>query len=95
MWMVFDSDEGLVGVYDNYTEAHTVYCKHVDGQQEASSCDNGFVSGEERVILSKVYKQLYPSDTGEPVLEEDEEGNEFATKDTYWELKEEIYDLRK
>lgn len=91
MWMVYDDEEGLYGVYDNYQEAEKAYEDCVEGVLNyAQHSDNNF--GEhDRTILAKITKQSFVVDTGEPITEEDENGVEFEVGGTYYEFKEEIY----
>lgn len=90
MWMVYDNEEGLVCVIDNYAEALKKYerCKRV--QEDYVRRENEF-SCNERVILAKIEKDFYSYDTKKPVIVENEEGNKYPTKDTYWDFKEENY----
>lgn len=90
MYMVYDNEDGLVGVYRTYSEANEAYKKCVEFQHNEFA-DEGWVTGEERVILAKVYKQLRPHDTKEPVMQEDENGDEIESLETYWELKEDTF----
>lgn len=90
MWMVYDNEEGLVGVFSEYKNAlkHYEKCK---ATAEDWVRGEGEFSSEETIILAKVEKYLYSYDTKEPVMKEDEEGIEHPTKDTYWGWKEENY----
>lgn len=90
MWMVYDNEEGLVGVFSEYENAlaHYEKCK---ATAEDWVRGEGEFSSEETIILAKVEKHLYSFDTKSPVMEEDEEGSEHPTKDTYWSWKEENY----
>lgn len=90
MWMVYENEEGLVCVTDNYDEALTTYKRCKENQEDWVRGEGEF-STDETVILAKVERYLYSVDSGKIVMEEDEEGNESPTKDTYWEFKEDIY----
>lgn len=90
MWMVYDNENGLVGVFDEYDEALSKYekCK---ATCEDWVHEDGEFSTDETVILAKVEKYLYSYDTGDPVKEENENGEEVNTGDTYWDFKEIAY----
>lgn len=82
MWIVVTNEEGLIGVYENYSEAFKEY----EEQREALDeyCLSwGEYDGEERVVLAKVERQYYSYDTKEPTKEDNET--------TYWDIKEDIY----
>jgi hypothetical protein len=88
MWLVYDWSDGLIGLFDTEEEALQTYEEYKDLNQ--SAFDGEFEGGEE-VIIAKVNKRFYASDTGNPVLKEDEEGNEYPTIDTWWEWKEDVH----
>lgn len=90
MWMVYDNEEGLVGVFSEYESAlaHYEKCK---ATAEDYVSEEGEFTTDETIILAKVEKYLYSFDTKNPVMKEDDEGNEHPTKDTYWGWKEDIY----
>ena len=90
MWLVYDNENGLVGIFDKKEEAEKEYQHSKKLMKDYVDIDGEFVRGE-RLVLAKVEKQMYSYDTKEPVIEEDEEGNEYETKDTYWNWKEESY----
>lgn len=89
MWMVWSHDEGLVITTDNREQAELEYEK--SKQWYKNSFDGEFYT-DEHVILAKVEKQFYSADTGKPIIEEDENGEEIESTDTYWEWREDIID---
>ncbi|RYI30479.1 hypothetical protein EVU96_08685 [Bacillus infantis] len=90
MWIVYEYENGVVYQGDNYEEAVKEYESYKEQTKDWVAQDNEFTS-DENVILAKVEKHFYSQDTNKPVMEEDEKGNEYPTKDTYWEFKEDIY----
>lgn len=92
LWMVSDYQEGVVGIYEKEQEAVKVYEKTKKLLRQYFHDTNNEFDGDERIILSKIVKQLYSHDTGEPVTKEDQEGNEVETGKTYWDFKEETYE---
>lgn len=91
MWMVYDSEEGVVLITDKYDEAQKVYEEHVGIAKQFVQEEGEFITDDE-VILSEVKKRTYPHDTKKPVVIEDEDGTEIKTGETYWDWKEDIYD---
>ena len=92
MWMVFDYENGLVGIFEKHEDAEREY-RVIKAQMEDDVLDNGEFDMTERLVLARVEKHLYARDTKEPVMEEDANGNEIKTKDTYWGWKEDIYSI--
>ena len=87
MWIVCTGGDGICGIFRTREEAEKEYEKQKKFYEPEDE-----VYGDERVILAKIEKQVYVRDTGEKVIDYDEEGNEFECKDlTYWEYKEEVY----
>lgn len=87
MWLVHTHDEGLIGVFDSYEEALNEYKEQKESVRDYVRGENEFTS-DELVILAKVERRFYSYDTKEPVMEEDDNGNEYPSKDTYWDFEE-------
>lgn len=90
MWIVYNNIDGVYRLFDNRKDAEKEYQEVKEQMKDYVDID-GMFSRKERLVLAKVQKQTYSYDTKEPVMEEDEEGNEIETKDTYWGWKEENY----
>ncbi len=91
MWLVYDNDEGVLLITDNYEEAIKEYEKQKERVIDYVRGEGEF-STDEQVILAKVENILYSYDTKQPVIECDDEGDEIESKkDTYWDFKEDIY----
>ena len=90
MWIVYDNEEGLLGIYDKYEEALSDYEKCKDSQIDYVRGEGEFTA-EERVILAEVKKHFYGYETDKKVIGCDENGEEFETADNYWDWKEDIY----
>ena len=88
MWMVWSYDEGVICQTDNKDEALECYENAKKGYVEGF--DGEFYTNEQ-VIMAKVEKNFYSHDTGKTVYEENEQGEEVATTDTYWDWKEDTY----
>jgi hypothetical protein len=86
MWLVWSNDDGIIITTENKEEAIEEYEK---AKQYYKDSFDGEFYGDEHVILAKIEKQFYSYDTKEPVTEEDDEGNEIETGDTYWDWREE------
>lgn len=87
MWMVWDDENGLIGIFEKYEKALTEYEKCKEFCKDYLY-QNGEFSGDERVVLAKLEKQFHSFDTGKPTMKEDDKGNEKPTGDTYWDWKE-------
>lgn len=90
MWIVYDNEEGLVGVYDNHDEALKEYTKCKNAQMDWVHEEGGF-STDETVILAKVEKHFYGYETDKKAIDYDENGEEFETDDNCWDWKEDTY----
>ncbi|AMQ66640.1 hypothetical protein BH753_gp158 [Bacillus phage Shbh1] len=91
-WIVWDNVDGLVVKTDDYQEALTEYNKCVKWAREVVDCNDGFEKNE-NIVLAKVEKHFFSYDTGNPVIDYDENGEEFEVLDsTYWSWKEISYD---
>ncbi|MEM5009374.1 hypothetical protein WKH57_01505 [Niallia taxi] len=88
MWIVYDSEEGLVYSSDDFEKAKEEYEKYKKSAKEYVQDNNEF-TGDEEVILAQVKKHLYVVDTNESVIEEDEHGEEYESDVTYFDWKEE------
>jgi hypothetical protein len=80
MWLVYDSEEKLYIVTDDYEEAKSEYERLKESWKDYVS-KYGEFSGDERVILAKIEKDFYPYETHKKTPE----------GDNYWDWKEEIY----
>lgn len=90
MWIVWDDQDGMMGIFDKYEESLAEYESCKANVRDCVQDDNEF-SGDERVVLAKIEKQLYSYDTKNPVMVEGNDGKELPTADTYWDLKEDTY----
>ncbi len=81
MWIVWDDDEGLVCITDEYDEAVKEYNKCKVGLQQLVNEDGEF-RGNEQCVLARIERNFYSHDTGEAVPGKD--------GDTYFEWKEEV-----
>jgi hypothetical protein len=84
MWMVWSDDQGLCGIFDNRDEALKEYESLMESHIDSF---DGEFAGEERVVLSKIERQLYCYDTRRPVVD----GDGVKTGDTYWDWDEDKY----
>lgn len=87
LWMVYDSEDGLVCVdtYESCLSEYRAYKAKVNDYIN----DNGFECNE-RVILAKLVKDYRAIDTNEPHSEADNPDSEFY-KTTYWTMTEDEY----
>ncbi|MCM3045190.1 hypothetical protein [Bacillus altitudinis] len=77
LWMVYDHEEGLVGLFDDIEEALKVY-EHKKNSFKKYIDETFYVfEGDERIVLSKVIKQCYSYEDADKV-----------TGITYWNFKE-------
>jgi hypothetical protein len=90
MWMVYDSNEGLVCVTEDYNEALKEYEDYKENHKNYVA-KYGEYEGDERVILAEVKKNFFCYDTKKPVVEFDDDDNEIDTGDTYWDWKEQEF----
>lgn len=90
MWIVYDNEEGLLGIYDNYDEALNDYEKCKASQKDYVQGEGEFTT-DETVILAKVEKHFYGYETDKKFLDYDENGEEFETDDNLWDWKEDRY----
>ncbi|OAK70077.1 hypothetical protein [Lederbergia galactosidilytica] len=90
MWMVYDFEDGLVGIFEDKIKAVKEYKAYVESAKEYVDREGQF-SLDERVILAKVERQIYGYETDEKATGYDENGEEFETGDNLWDWKEEIY----
>lgn len=90
MWMVFAYDEGLIGIFDTYEDALKEYKIQKESVEDYVRGENEILS-DECVVLAKIEKHFYSFDTNQPVMVEDDEGNEQYTNDTYWDFKEDTF----
>jgi hypothetical protein len=88
MWMVWCHDDGLVIITENKELAEQ---KYEETKKWYKDSFDGEFTTDEHVVLAKVEKQFYSHDTGEEVFEEDEDGNEVETIDTYWGWNEDTF----
>lgn len=70
-WIVVDSEDGLMGVFDNHEEALREYekCKEF---QEGIVADSEVFEGNERVVLAKIERDFYGVDSGEKADDSDD-----------------------
>lgn len=62
MWLVYDSEEGVVVITDSYEEALTVYESYKE--ELRNFVDNeGEFTGEERVSLARIERDFYSYET--------------------------------
>lgn len=91
MWIVYDNEEGLLGVYDNYDEALSDYEKCKESQKDYVQSEGEFTTDEE-VILAEVKRHFYGYETDKKAVDFDKKnGEEFETNDNLWDWKEDIY----
>ena len=90
MWIVYDNEEGLLGVYDNYDEALSDYEECKKSQMDYVQREGEFTT-EERVILAEVKRHFYGYETDKKAVDIDENGEEIETEDNLWDWKEDIY----
>ena len=90
MWLVWSFDEGLLCVTEDKNEAIRFYEDSKKGYIDGIE-DEREIYGSEQVYLAKVENNFHTYDTGEVAYEENEEGEEVPTNDTYWKWKEEVY----
>lgn len=89
MWIVWSRDDGVLCITDDREKAVSEY---EETKQWYKDMFDGEFDGDERVILAKVEKVFCCHDTGKPVIEYDDEGNEIELKDeTYWDWKEDTF----
>lgn len=86
MWIVYDNEEGLLGVYDKYEEALSVYEKCKDSQRDYVQ-DEGEFTTDETVILAEVKRHFYGYKTDKKAIDYDENEEEFETKDYLWDWR--------
>ena len=89
MWIVYDNEEGLLGIYDKYEEALSDYEKCKESQKDYVQGEGEFTT-DERVILARVERQFYGYETNEKAVSYDENGDEYETEDNVWDWKEDI-----
>lgn len=85
--MVYDSEDGLVGIYDDYNEALIDYEKYKQIQKEYVQNAAEFTC-DERVILAEIKKYLYPYETNNKAIGYDKDGNEIELDENIWDWKE-------
>lgn len=90
MWMVYDNEDGLVGIYDTYEEALMDYEKYKEIQKDYVQNETEFTS-DEQVILAKIKKQLYSYETDNKATDYDDDGNEIESDENMWDWKETSY----
>ncbi len=88
MWIVYSDIDGMSLMTDDKEKALKEY---EELKRHYKDSFDGEFSTDEQVVLAKVERNFYSADTGERVVEEDENGEEYLTKDTYWDWKEDIY----
>ena len=90
--MVYDNEDGLIGIFDSYEKALHEYnlCKEV--QKEYVQRNNEFTT-DEIIVIAKVERQFYGYETNEKVVDYDENGEEFETVDNSWDWKEDTNEL--
>ena len=80
MYLVYDSEEKLLTVTDNYDEAKGIYEESKRYWKDTVS-ESGEFYGDERVILAKIKADFFCYETDKEALD----GN------YYWDWKEETY----
>ncbi len=90
MWIVYDYEDGLVGIFEDNVKAQEEYEACVNNAKEYVERDGQF-NLDERIILAKVERQTYGHETDEKVIEYDDNGEEMETDENYWGWKEDIY----
>lgn len=80
MWMVYDSEEGLVLTTDDYDEALKEYEFYKEGWKETIKSYGEF-DETERVVLAEVKKDFYAAET----VHKNDEG------EYYWDWTENHY----
>lgn len=93
LWMVFEHELGLIGVYDDEDEANLAYERTKDNLNEDTQINGNEIYGDERVILAKVKKNYYSFNTEEFEMKEND--NENESNATLWDFKEDIYKYHK
>lgn len=88
MWLVWSYDDGVTMITVDKDKAIKEY---EELKQSYIDSFDGEFNGDEHVILAKVEKRFYCADTGEPMIDYDDNGNEFETGDTYWDWREDEY----
>ncbi|MBU8573706.1 hypothetical protein [Bacillus pumilus] len=90
LWLVYEHELGLIGVYEDEDEANAVYEHTKDNLNEDVQINGSIVYGDERVILAKVNKNYHSFNTEEFEMKENDNGNESGA--TLWDFKEDIYE---
>lgn len=90
MWMVWDWEDGLVGLFEDRIKAEEEYEAYVNSAKDYVEREGQF-NLDERVILAKVKRQIFGYETNEKATSYDENGEEFEIDDNLWDWKEEIY----
>ncbi|PCK15524.1 hypothetical protein CEY02_20645 [Bacillus pumilus] len=91
LWMVYEHELGLIGVYDNEDEANLAYERTKDNLNEDTQINENEIYGDERVILAKVKKDYHSFDTEELEMKENDNGIEEKSDATLWDFKEDTY----
>ncbi|MCY7500157.1 hypothetical protein [Bacillus pumilus] len=58
LWMVYEHELGLIGVYDDEDEASLAYEQTKDNLNEDIQLNGGILYGDERVIIAKIKKDF-------------------------------------
>ncbi|MBU8607835.1 hypothetical protein [Bacillus pumilus] len=90
LWMVYEHELGLIGVYEDEDEANAVYERTKDNLNEDVQINGSIVYGDERVILAKVKKNYHSFNTEEFEMKDNDNGIEEKTGATLWDFKEDI-----
>jgi len=89
MWLVWSSADDICNLFKNKEDAIKEYERAKKWHEDMF---DGEFDGDEHVVLAKVEKNFYSGDTGEPVVDYDEDGNEYEKDDeTYWGWHEDTY----
>ncbi len=80
MWLVYDSEDRVIAVTDNYEEAEAIYLNSRDLWKNCINSNDEFY-GDERVILAKIERDFHSYETDK----------ESPAGDNYWDWKENVF----
>ncbi|WP_338335486.1 hypothetical protein [Bacillus altitudinis] len=93
LWMVYEHELGLIGVFDDVDEANLAYERTKDNLNEDTQINGNEIYGDERVILAKVKKDYRSFATKEFDMKEFDNGNEEKPSVALWDFKEDKYEV--
>ncbi|MEK4049882.1 hypothetical protein [Bacillus sp. FSL K6-2839] len=91
LWMLYEYELGLIGVYEDEDEANLAYEQTKDNLNEDTQINGNDIHGDERVILAKVKKDYRSFVTEEFEMKENDNGIEEKTDTKLWGFKEDTY----